>query len=85
MMENLLIALHFAAMKHKDQRSYISAYTDPHFNYVIGLVAALTDVAGETDPVLRGNPYKAPLGGQRQPKTISKKNLEPKLPHLWLL
>ena len=52
MMENLLNALHFAAIKHQDQRSYMSGYTDPYINHVIGLVAALTDIAGETDPVL---------------------------------
>ena len=52
MMDNLLNALHFAAIKHKDQRSYMSGYTDPYINHVIGLVAALTNIAGETDPVL---------------------------------
>ena len=29
-----------------------SGYTDPYINHVIGLVAALTKIAGETDPVL---------------------------------
>ena len=52
MTENILNALHFAAIKHKDQRSYTSGYTDPYINHVIGLMSVLTDVAEETDPIL---------------------------------
>ena len=52
MTENILNALHFAAIKHKDQRSYTSGYTDPYINHVIGFMSVLTDVAEETDPIL---------------------------------
>ena len=52
MTENILNALHFAAIKHKDQRSYTSGYTDPYINHVIGLMSVLTDLADETDPIL---------------------------------
>ena len=52
MTENILNTLHFAAIKHKDQRSYTSGYTDPYINHVIGLMSVLTDLADEADPIL---------------------------------
>ena len=42
--------MHFTLLQ--DQRSYMSGrYTDSYFNPLIGLAAALTDIAGETDSV----------------------------------